>query len=41
MNRTLERTTMIIIALLLSIAFTGQHHSHAEGPLADKGRRSF
>ena len=33
MNRTLERTTMIIIALLLSIAFTGQRHSHAEVPL--------
>ena len=33
MNRTLERTTMIIIALLLSIGFTGQHHSHAEAKL--------
>ena len=30
MNRTLEHTTMIIIALLLSIVFTGQHYSHAE-----------
>ena len=36
MNRTLERTTMIIIALLLSIGFTGQHHSHAEVPLQIK-----
>ena len=36
MNRTLERTTMIIIALLLSIGFTGQHHSHAEAPLRIK-----
>ena len=33
MNRTLERTVMIIIALLLSIGFTGQHHSHAEAKL--------
>ena len=29
MNRTLERTTVIIIALLLSIGFTGQRPSHA------------
>ena len=30
MNRTLERTTIIIIALLLSISFTGQQPSHAQ-----------
>ena len=33
MNRTLERTTMIVIALLLSIGFTGQHPSHAQAKL--------
>ena len=33
MNRTLERTTVIIIALLLSIGFTGQRPSHAQAKL--------
>ena len=33
MNRTLERTTVIIIALLLSISFTGQQPSHAQAKL--------
>ena len=36
MNRILERTTMIIIALLLSISFTGQHPSHAQAKLSVK-----
>ena len=30
MKRTLEHAIMIIIALLLSIGFTGQHPSHAK-----------
>ena len=33
MNRTFERTTVIIIALLLSISFTGQQPSHAKAKL--------
>ena len=33
MNRILERTTVIIIALLLSINFTGQQPSHAQAKL--------
>ena len=33
MNRTFERTTVIIIALLLSISFTGQQPSHAQAKL--------
>ena len=33
MNRILERTTMIIIALLLSTGFTGQRPSHAQAKL--------
>ena len=33
MNRTLERAIMIIIALLLSISFTGTTSSHAQAKL--------
>ena len=33
MNRILERAIMIIIALLLSISFTGQQPSHAQAKL--------
>ena len=36
MNRILESVTMIIVAMLLSIGFTGQHSIYAEAPLRIK-----
>ena len=36
MNRILECVTMIIVAMLLSIGFTGQHSTYAEAPLRIK-----
>ena len=36
MNRILESVTMIIVAMLLSIGFTGQHSTHAKTPLQIK-----
>ena len=36
MNRIIECVTMIIVAMLLSIGFTGQHSTYAEAPLRIK-----